>query len=235
MADFNGYELSRKWFDFCFENPDKIRPNHTAMYFFAIEHCNRLGWKQKFGFPTTMVMEAISIKSYNTYIKTLLELVEFGFVAMVERSKNQHSSNIIELSNFNKATNKALDKALMKHTSKQHESTCQSIDSIIKQLNKEQLNNKQLDFLQNIIDNNKNEKLPTEQTEIFKKILSYFPEKLIKDNWIKVYNDLIKIDKYSENEILNIVIKFRSDEFWSKNFMSLNKLRNKNKDGIKFV
>ncbi len=141
MSKTTGYELSRKWFDFCFENPEKIKPNHTAMYFFAIEHCNRLGWKQKFGFPSTMVMEAIGVKSYNTYINTLKDLVDFGFIKMIERSKNQYSSNIIALSNFNKANDKALDKALIKHVTKQSESTVQSIDSIDKQrtINKEQL------------------------------------------------------------------------------------------------
>jgi len=137
----NGYELSRNWFDWCFENPEKINPNHSALYFFCIEHCNRLGWKEKFGLPTTMAKEAIGIRSYNTYIKTLNELVEFGFIKMIEKSKNQYSSNIIALSNFDKALNKALDKALIKHTTKQRESTQQSIDSIDKQLNKEQENN----------------------------------------------------------------------------------------------
>lgn len=138
-----GYDLSRTWFDFCFENPEKIKPNHTAVYFFAIEHCNRLGWKSKFGFPSAMAMESIGIKSYNTYINTLHELVEWGFIKMIEKSKNQYSSNIIALSNFNKALDKALDKALIKHGSKQRESTDQSIDSIDKQRtkNKEQLNN----------------------------------------------------------------------------------------------
>ena len=66
------YELSRSWFDFCFENPEKIRPIHTAIYFFAIEHCNRLGWKEKFGFPSQMVMEAIGVKNWRTYSKALL-------------------------------------------------------------------------------------------------------------------------------------------------------------------
>lgn len=129
----NGYELSRKWFDFCFENPEKITPNHTALYFFCIEHCNRLGWKQKFGLPTTMAKEAIGIRSYNTYINTLNDLIEFGFIKLIEKSKNQYSSNIIALSNFNKALNKALDKALIKHGTKQVQSTQQSIDSINKQ------------------------------------------------------------------------------------------------------
>ena len=57
----NSYELSRAWFNFCFENPDKVNPNHSAIYFFAIEHCNRLGWKDKFGFPSQMAMEAVAV------------------------------------------------------------------------------------------------------------------------------------------------------------------------------
>ena len=124
------YKLSRSFWDYAFENPDKIKANHCALYFFAVEHCNRLGWKEKFGLPTTMVMEAIGIKSYNTYIKTFNELVEFGFFNLHERSKNQYSSNIIALSKFDKANDKALDKALIKHATKQSESTQQSIDSI---------------------------------------------------------------------------------------------------------
>lgn len=131
----NIYSLIRNWFNFCFDNPDKIKPNHTAIYVFAIEHCNRLGWKQKFGLPTTMVMEAIGIKSYNTYIKSFNELVEWGFIDLVEKSKNQYSSNIIALSNFDKALDSALDKALIKHMIKQRESTEQSIDSIDIQYN----------------------------------------------------------------------------------------------------
>lgn len=125
----NSYELSRKWFDWTFENPERINPNHTALYFFIIEHCNRLGWKEKFGLPTTMAKEAIGIRSYNTYINTLNDLVEFGFIKLIEKSKNQYSSNIVALSNFDKAPDKALDKALIKHTTKQRE----SIDSINKQ------------------------------------------------------------------------------------------------------
>jgi len=124
------YTLSRNFFNWSFENPDKIHPNHIALYFFCIEQCNRLGWKDKFGLPATMAKEAIGIRSYNTYKKTLDDLVEFGFIKMIEVSKNQYSSNIIAISKFNKAHNKALDKALIKHTSKQSESTRQSIDSI---------------------------------------------------------------------------------------------------------
>jgi len=120
------FSLLRNWFDWCFENPDKITPNHTALYVFCIEHCNRLGWKEKFGLPTTMAKDAIGIRNYKTYKKTLDDLVEFGFIKMIEVSKNQYSANIVALVKYTKAHTKALTKASLKHMEKQ----VQSIDSI---------------------------------------------------------------------------------------------------------
>lgn len=124
--EINHYILSRTFFDFAFENPEKIRPNHIALYFFAIEHCNRLGWKSKFGLPSSMTMEAIGIKSYNTYINTLNDLISFGFITLIEKSKNQYSSNIIALSKFNKANDNALNNALITHSTKHLQRTVQS-------------------------------------------------------------------------------------------------------------
>ena len=133
----NSYELSRAFWDYAFENPEKIKPIHSSIYFFSIEHCNRLGWKQKFGLPSQMVMEAIGVKNWRTYSKGLNDLVEWGFVEMIEKSVNQYSSNIVAIVNFTKADTKALDKALQKHSTKQGQSTV----SIDKQYNKEQDNN----------------------------------------------------------------------------------------------
>lgn len=127
------FKLTRAFWDYAFENPEKIKPNHCALYLFIVEHCNRLGWKKKFGLPTTMAKDAIGIRSYNTYITTLNELVEFGLIELIEKSKNQYSSNIVTISNFDKAIDKSLDKALIKHDTKQSESIVQSIDSIDKQ------------------------------------------------------------------------------------------------------
>jgi hypothetical protein len=128
------FKLTRAFWDFAFENPEKIKPNHCALYLFIIEHCNRLGWKRKFGLPTEMTKDAIGIRSYNTYIQTLNDLIEFGLIELIEKSKNQYSSNIIAVSNFDKALDKALDKASIKHVTKQSESTIQSIDSIDKHI-----------------------------------------------------------------------------------------------------
>ena len=128
MNDY--FKLLWNFWDFAFDNPEKIKANHCALYCFIVEHCNRLGWKSKFGLPTTMAKDAIGIRSYNTYIQTLNDLVNFGFIELVEKSTNQYSSNIIALSNFNKASSKALDKAFIKHDTKQSE----SISSIDKQV-----------------------------------------------------------------------------------------------------
>jgi hypothetical protein len=119
----NSYELSRNWFDWCFDNPEKISPNHSAMYFFIIEHCNRLGWKEKFGLPMEMTKDAIGIKNYRTFSNTFNDLVEWGFINVIQKSKNQYSSNIIAIVKNakadTKANAKALDKAIQKQSQKQ--------------------------------------------------------------------------------------------------------------------
>ncbi len=141
MRNINGYDLSRAWFDWCFENPERISPNHTALYFFIIEHCNRLGWKKKFGLPTAMAKDAIGIKSYKTYIKTLNELVDFGFIDLVEKSSNQHTANIVALVNFTEPHGKALDKAILNHMPKQVQSTCQTNSTIDKPITTKPITN----------------------------------------------------------------------------------------------
>ena len=111
----NSYDLSRAFWDWAFDNPEKISPNHAAIYFFAVEHCNRLGWKKKFGFPSQMTMDAVGIKKHTTYIRYFNDLVEFGFFELIEKSKNQYSSNIICLTNALPKKGKAMDKAISKH------------------------------------------------------------------------------------------------------------------------
>jgi hypothetical protein len=143
MEELNGYNLSRNFFDWCFENPEKISPNHSAIYFFAIEHCNRLGWKKKFGFPTQMAMDALGIKKHETYIRYFNDLVEWGFLTLIQKSRNQYSANIISINSAIPKNGGALGKATRTHAGKQTdskgESTGESNSSILKQDNIEPL------------------------------------------------------------------------------------------------
>ncbi len=130
--ELNGYKLSRQYWDFAFENPQKVSASHAGFYFWLIDLNNRLGWKEFFGLPTVHTMEALGISSYNTFRKILTDFEKWGFIRFIERSKNQFTSNIIALSYFDKALDKALDKAMTKHVTKHND--------IYKQRNQETIN-----------------------------------------------------------------------------------------------
>lgn len=252
MVKLNIYDLSRSFWDFAFENPSKIKPTHCALYFFAMEHCNRLGWKDEFGLPTSMVIEAIGIKSYSVYKKTFDELVEFGFIKVVQYSKNQYSSNIIALKENCKANDKALDKALSKHMSKHMSKHLQSNMSINRQIH----NNTNIQIYKNTrIQQNKNillsavdKNLIPESEKQFYEIAISFQSMLIEKfksqklscgnienakyvNWINDIRLMIEIDNRSVEDIRQVwnFLKKETigeDKFaWFLNIQSMSKLR----------
>jgi hypothetical protein len=45
-----------------------------------------LGWKEEFGFPTDIAMEALGIKNHKTYIKALQDMVDWGFIKWIQKS-----------------------------------------------------------------------------------------------------------------------------------------------------
>jgi len=138
----NGYNLIRAWYNFKFENPTKTKAIHSDFYCYLVDQWNRLGQKKEFGLPTSYTMECLGIGSYNTYKKTLQDLIDFGFIKIIQDSKNQHSSKIVALSNFDKATDKALDKATIKATD---EATDKATDTIIKQITNNKITNNNID------------------------------------------------------------------------------------------
>jgi len=230
------FQLYRDFWDYTFNNPDKIKPNDIAIYSFAIEHCNRLGWKKKFGFPTTMAMEATGIKSYSVYKKHFDNLIDCGFFEIIEFSKNQYSSNIIALKENYKANDKAqykaLDKALIKHGTKQSESTVQSIDSITKQLNNrtnEQLNNEIKEIKEKeVFDLEIENKKPTSKKSNVE-VLSKYHDEL--ETVLQIFNEVLKTDyrsyksfsanyefwrkTYTPEEIEQAIRNIPSDSFWN--------------------
>ncbi len=117
------YGYLRQWFDFAFEHQGTVTGNHTAIYCWFIEQNNRLGWAKEFGAPRDQTMAAAGISSYNTYKKCFNDLIDWGFVKLVKKSKNQYIANIIALSKFDKAKYKALDKALVQHCTQQSSGT----------------------------------------------------------------------------------------------------------------
>ena len=133
----NGYNLTRDWYSYKFDNVGKVKAAHSDMYFYIIDLWNRLGQKDNIGLPTSVTMECLGIGSYNTYKKTLQDLIDFGFVKLIKESKNQHNAKVIAISKIDKATDKALDKASIKATDKAlDEPIDKATDTIDKQRNK---------------------------------------------------------------------------------------------------
>src|SRR5680860_134002 len=226
----SGYKFTRTWFDFCFENPDKIKPVHHAIYHFALERCNRLGWKEKFGFPSDSAMETLGIRNYRTYIKALNDVVSFGFIKMIEKSKNQYTCNVIALVENSKANTKALDRALQM----QGESTA----SIDKPLNNQKLNNKPLSEIEI-------SEVPEDLANYFQiaiKFQKVFIQNLLEKqapakvqqrakfgNYVTPIRLMMEKDGVTTFQFDRALKLLRSPdgEFWKKNILSTHKLQEK--------
>ena len=107
----NGYELSRVWFSNTYNHPDKFSPIDSALYFWIIEVFNRARWPEKIYLPSGQAMQHICCKSYKAYMNSFNKLEAEGFIKVVERSKNQHTANIIALVLEAKALTEASTKA----------------------------------------------------------------------------------------------------------------------------
>ena len=99
--------------------------------------------------------------------------------------------------------------------------------------------------INNIKKNNvQNVKAPifTEITEkAFPHFISLFPlnyrpkTETQKNKWLDCLDKIQRIDKYNLRDVYNVAKDLRNDQFWSKNFLSILKLRNTDKNGIKYI
>lgn len=95
-------------------------------------------------------------------------------------------------------------------------------------------------------DGNKRKKIYTKETvQIFKLFISTLTEdsekKFVpsgenqKKEWLETIDKCIRIDGYQPWQIADMILKFRSDDFWNTNFYTPMKLRRKNKEGVKYI
>ena len=76
--------------------------------------------------------------------------------------------------------------------------------------------------------------------ELYNSVVIYFDENCRpktdkqKNEWYDTLDKLIMIDGYTAEHIQNIIKRTRMDDFWRTNFLSVLKLRKKNKEGISY-
>jgi len=105
-----GYELTRQWWDFAFENTDKVSTRHSALYMWIVEKNNRLGWSKNFGLPFDEAGVAIGIIRKQTVREALNDLISWGFVKMIHRSENQNRANVISIQDCEVKSDGSLDR-----------------------------------------------------------------------------------------------------------------------------
>jgi hypothetical protein len=101
------------------------------------------------------------------------------------------------------------------------------------------------DNIYNNINNNTEEYKGKEFSDMvlksFKPICDLFPiqtqpkTQADKKAWIDCIDKLERLDGYSPRKVYYIVQKVRTDDFWKNNFLTILKLRKKNKDGLKYI
>ncbi len=128
MKQINGYDLSHNFFDWAFEHRQEFKPTVSALYFYLVEVCNKLGWKNEFSISAKECMEGMGVSSYNTYKHAFDILCDNGFITIVKKSCNHFQANIITLSNFNRVTDELPNKV----TQEYRESNYQSNGDILK-------------------------------------------------------------------------------------------------------
>jgi len=99
--------------------------------------------------------------------------------------------------------------------------------------------------LQKCNQNNINNNIPIDIKSIAYKSINHFiklfPNKYQpksesqKNKWIEILDKINRLDGYDLRDVYKCCKDLRADDFWSNNFLSLLKLRNKDKNGIKYI
>ena len=98
----------------------------------------------------------------------------------------------------------------------------------------------------NNINNNNSTKSKKRQysektTKAFSHFAALFPLKYRpktdaqKNKWLDCLDKIERLDGYNLREVYNVSKELRKDEFWQNNFLSILKLRNTDKNGIKYI
>jgi len=226
--DKNGYNLSREWFNFKIENPEKTRPFHTELLFYIIDLWNRVGQKEKFNLPTFYTMEMLGIGSRSTLYNGLKDLENWGFITTITESRNQKQARIISIKQPNGCakTEQAVAQAIAQADEQPSE------QAVAQNNNKKTKNNRKKlsrsDFSEKTVN------LYEHVKPFFKEGTQPKNEKQIVD-WLDTLYKANSIDGYSYKDIYYIIKWARNDEFWKTNFLSVNKLRQNGKDGVKTI
>lgn len=189
------------------------------LYFKLLEIDNRLGWKETFKYPNSRMESEIGTRQKNL-IDARQKLINSCLIRYEKGTTRD--AGVYQL----------LSDGVTKESNQESNS-----DNYFQNVDQKDGQKKVIRGALTKQDKTKQENniLP-ENFKLFSEVISQFDPKFYNEKkWLKCYDELIRIDGYSEENILKTVKHFRADSFWAGNFQTLLKLRTKNKEGIQWI
>lgn len=241
----------------------KLNPTHISLYNALFLIWNECGFEKELSINRNDMMKMAKIGSANTYTKCLKDLDKFKLLKY-KPSYNPLIGSVVNLYRFDKgncnsiehSTRHGIDKGSDDSIGNSTDDSIEhSIATLYKLLNLETyklLNKETIKQLKHIntscLKFFKREKEPKvekvfseEVLKCYENCLPFFDENLKPDSepkknkWLDTIDKLNRIDKIPFKWIEKITKAARNDSWWSSNFLSLNKLRNNDPSGVKYI
>ncbi len=242
----------RAFYSKVFSMSEDVKPSHISLYMFLLNQNNRSNWSEWFKAPFDLIMQGASIYSNKTYYSALNDLERFGFIKY-RKGANKYKApkiHIIPLEDKEPTPKPEMDEEAMSdfpEISKQLSGLSPIIkdkkkldETLAGQLKKNHKTIVNGGYKITIQKEEAGKEFSQDVDTIYNFALTYFPDNIKPDtkrkenNWKETIDKLIKIDKVNKRELCRIIQWARQNDFWKKNFLSLNKLRQNNKEDIKY-
>lgn len=223
----NYLALIKRFWRIDMERP--ISPTDTRLYFYLVDTCSSLGWKNPFGHSDRYLAAKLGM-SVNSIRDARIRLRDLGLIKFEIPEKGSKGIG-----------------GQMKY--KLIESTVSKIDTVLDTVLDTDSNTDNATDTDTVSDtNNKQNKtkqnkegLPRKK-EFCSDVLGlnefaseFFEKKYIGIKSAVTFEKLLKVEKYTPNKIKEAIKNARSDSFWESNFLSPVKLRSKDKNGVLYI
>jgi len=220
----NYISLIRRFWQIDMERP--ISPSDTRLYFYLLETCNSLGWKNPFGHSDRYLAARLGM-SVNTVRDSRVRLKQMNLIDFTSPEQGSKALNgqmqykIIEtVSKFDTVTDTVSDTV-----------TDTVIDTV------SDTNNKLKETKQNLKESAKMRPEKKEISEASRNLNAwakeFFNPKYLGDKSAQCFDLLLK--DYTAELIKTSILNARKDQFWNQNFLSPVKLRQKDRSGAYYI
>jgi len=202
---------------------DKLTPNAKLLYGEITALCNDKG----FCWATNKYFSDLYGKSEVSISKWISQLVDQAFIRTEIDHNVKRKISLVGVKEIFKGGLRKV-KGVLKENLKANNNIYNNINNTNNNTVKSKTEKKFTDF-------------PAEVQGLFLNLNKIFDNDLLpktkpqKRAWVKIIDDLWRLDGYHPRKVFVICQRVKKDEFWNQQFLSITKLRKANKDGMKYI